>query len=290
METSTRLDDAVLDTARSIAEAGLTSPQVLFLLGTGLGTLPSTLGGGVRVPLGATKAVPTAWRDVVVHAGRLGALDAWLVEDSPGELEFGEGAGPSSPAWERSFPCWLGAACGARVCVHTSAGLVLDREHGPPVGTLAVVSDHINVSGRTPLLGLGETRFGPLFPDQSRLHHEGLRRLAIEHARARGIPMREAVAACTLGPALTTPAECAWLASTGAQVAVQGLAEPLIACAHAGLAVLALVAITDTGVERLSMAEIIERSENCAPALEDLITALTPALAQVATEIEEQVG
>ena len=127
------------------------------------------------------------------------------------------------------------------------------------------------------------------FPDQSQLHHAGLRLRARDHARRQGIPLSETTAACLIGPSLATPAELAWLKTTGAGVAVQGLADPLIAAAHAGLATLALVALTDSGDEPLRMAELVDRAEACAPALEDLIVALAPDLAEVARELEQEV-
>src|SRR5690606_3588158 len=101
----------------------------------------------------------------------------WLVEDLAGE------AGPAladAPPWHKGFVCWLAAAYGARVALVTGAGSALPGpEQAARAGRLALVSDHINLSGATPLFGLGETRLGPLFPDQTMLHHRGLRRAAL---------------------------------------------------------------------------------------------------------------
>jgi hypothetical protein len=69
---------------------------------------------------------------------------------------------------------------------------------------------------------------------------------------------------------------------------VQGLAGPLIAGAHAGLPALVLVAITDSGEEPLRMAQLVDRAEACAPALEDLVQALVPDLVEVARDLEDE--
>jgi purine nucleoside phosphorylase len=287
-----RLDDSVFPAADALREEGWRTPEALLLLGTGLGTLPSSLAGERRLDLGELPGAPRIWAENALVAGKLGALEVWLIEDAPGELEFGEGGGPGRPAWERAWPTWLAAAAGAQLCVITAAGVTLGPRLGDgsglAVGTLAALSDHVNFSGTTPLLGLGETRLGPLFPDQSEVHHRGLRLRAVDRARTLGIPLSEAIAACLVGPSLATPAELAWLARTGCGVAVQGLAGPLIAGAHAGLPALVLVAITDSGEEPLRMAQLVDRAEACAPALEDLVQALVPDLVEVARDLEDE--
>lgn len=293
--TIATLDDSVFAAAEALEGRGVTPPQIAFLLGTGVGTLPAGLRRAQRIPLEGLAGVPPAWQSVELHAGELGDTSVWLIEDAPDDLECGEAGGPAAPGWERGFPCWLAVASGATVGVHTSAGIALGAEGGDslPVGSLAILSDHINVSGQTPLVGLGSTRLGPLFPDQSYLHHAALRQHALDHAQRRGIACREAIAACTLGPTQCTPAELRWLTSTGADVAVQGLAGPLLASAHAGLALLAIVAVIDDGKGRqgtLRLGDLIERAEACAPALEDLLGALLPDLSAVARSLAEEMG
>lgn len=282
------LDDAVYPAAAALRELGLPVPRVLLLAGTGVGTLPSSLTDARSVDLADLPGAPTIWQEGLLHTGRMGSCSIWMLEDAPGDIEFGEGGGPGRPAWERAWPVWLGAASGAEVLLLTCAGVALGSaaKGAPEPGSLAVLTDHINLSGRTPLLGLGETRLGPLFPDQSQLHHQGLRSRALAHSARLGITCSEAVAACLVGPSLATPAELRWLETTGSQLAVQGLADPLIAAAHAGLATLALAAVADAAEAPLRMAELIQRAETCAPALEDLIQNLEADLTAVAQELE----
>lgn len=281
------LDDAVLPAVRALREAGGVEPEALFLMSTGLGPLPSELEGLTTTDLGDLPGAPPAWQEGLLHAGRLGTLRAWLLEDAPGGYETGEAGEPGRPAWERAWPVWLAAASGAELCVHTSAGVLLGPRNQPglELGGLAVLTDHLNLSGGTPLLGLGESRLGPLFPDQSRVHHHGLRARLLAHARRLGVPCGEGLAACLVGPGLATPAELAWLSQGPASVAVQGLADPLIAAAHAGLAVVALVALTDSGDEPLRMAELVDRAEAAAPGLFELLNELAPDLHAAAGEL-----
>lgn len=281
-----KLDEAVGPAAAEITARGLVRPDALILLSTGIGMFPSKLTQTTRIPLGRIASVPAPWRDTLLYSGMLGETPVWLIEEAPGAPEHGNHEPFGEAPWVRGFPCWLAAAAGAPVCVHTSAGVSLESRATPLApGSLALVSDHINLSGRTPLVGLGDSKLGPLFPDQSRLHLESLRQSALKRGRKLGVPVVEAIAACTLGPAIETPAERAYWARAGADVAVQGLATPLLACAHSGLALLAIVCVTDEGDGLSDLGGLVRRADQMAPALEDLIASIAPDLKKAANEL-----
>lgn len=271
------LDETVFPLRARLRTAGVPDPRALFLMGTGAGFLPSRLGAAVEVELGELCGECEPWNGAVLRAGQLGALPVWFLEDLSGEPLADE---PASP-WMRAMPVWLAAAAGAELCVLTAAGSAL-----PGVARrapyLAALRDHVNFSGSTPLLGLGESKLGPLFPDLTHLHHAGLRGALLERAEALGIAADEAVAACTLGPALETPAERTMLARLGAEVSVPNLATPLLAAGHAGLAVLAIVAVTDAGEGQADVRGVLAAAEVLQPALEDLLLALVPDLSGAA--------
>jgi len=270
------LDEAVAETRAALARQGAPDPRALFLLGTGAGLLPLRLRGARRSSWSSVPGVPENWRGATFHAGELGGGPVWILEDSPGPPEHAGLPDPGDPPWTRGFPCWLAAAAGAAVLVHSSAGSALVPELEP--GTLALVADHLNLSGRTPLLGLARSKLGPLFPDLSGLHDAGLRSKALEISRSLGLKYAEVVAACTMSPALETPAERRCFACAGAQVSVQGLEGPLLAAAHAGLALLAVVCVTDAGEGPTDLGRIVRTAQAMAPGLEDLLLRLAPAI------------
>lgn len=281
------LDSAVDKALGTLGEA-LPAPQALFSCGTGLGTLPGALRPAHRVTLAEVPGVPRPWRDAELHAGKLGALDVWLIEDAPGDLEFGEGGAPIDPPWARCFPIWLAAAAGATLGVVTGAAGSVRSDLKPP--GLVIARDHMNLSGRSPLEGMGQTRLGPLFPDQSSLLDRHLRERAVHQATRQGIELNEVVVAGTLGPALATPAERRWYRAAGADVFAQEFSSTMVACAHAGLATLAILAVTDQDEEPLSMAELVARAEAAAPALEDLLVSLVSDLAETAGQLEGELS
>jgi purine-nucleoside phosphorylase len=279
------LDDTVQGVHERLVERGVPAPEALFLLATGTDALADVLENAHEVELGEVEDVPAPWDGAVLHAGELQGLRLWALADVGGDPS----AEACGPAWVSALPVWLAARAGAVLCLHASAGSALpDARVAVPAGGFALLSDHLNLSGRSPLLGVGESRLGPLFPDQSRVHHLGLRRAALHLAETRGHVAAEAVAACVAGPALETPSERRMLARLGADVAVQSLASPLVACAHAGLACLALVAITDAGEAPADVARLVERAVETAPVLEGFLVALVPDLIEAARVLREE--
>jgi purine-nucleoside phosphorylase len=279
------LDLAVRAAWRGLQANDVDLPQTLLLLGTGVGLLPERLHRPTSVALEKIEGVPAPWRGARLWSGTLGGHRVWICEDPAGEPR----GAPIGDAWERAFPVWLAAVAGARLLVHASAGSALAGESGKAalgVGSFALVSDHINLSGATPLLGLGESTLGPLFPDVSRLHHGGLRRAARKRAAKAGIGAADAVVACTAGPSVETAAEKRFYSRAGADVAVQGLAAPLLAAAHAGLSALAIVAIADRGAGPTRLRDVVAAAGAAEAALEDLVLALVPDLDAAYAEVE----
>lgn len=290
------LDRAVRSARDEIEFAGVTWPQVLFLLGTGTGVLPERLDGRGSLPLASLTGVPESWRPAVLHHGSWntdeGALGAWMLEDVTADAP----PDPGDKPWAAAFPCWLASSARASILVHVAAGSALpasDLVPEPPeplkAPSVAVVRDHLNLSGSTPLAGLGQSRLGPLFPDLTQLHHPGLRSVVLGKADELGIPGAEAVAACTVGPTLDTPAERRFLARAGAQISVQGLAAPLLAAAHSGLAVLSIVAVTDAGEGPVDLSAIVAASEALAPAIDDLLAATAGELCREARALAREI-
>ncbi|MDP6540027.1 MAG: hypothetical protein QF903_00190 [Planctomycetota bacterium] len=281
-------DDAIFAASRHLRSLGAADPDALLLMGTGIGLVGAGYEADFKLPLEDVEGVPNAWRHQILQVAESASGVTWLLEDAAGTPETGNAPTADEAPWTRGFPCWLAAASGAGACLHTSGGYsVGESPETAPGETLAVVSDHINLSGTTPLLGLGESRLGPLFPDQTRVHDAALREAALGHAASLGLPCVEAVVACTAGPAIGTPAERRFHASAGASVAVQGLAAPVIACAHAGLACLFVVAVIDPDGESPLEAQLAA-ADRLAPALEDLVVALRPDLARVARARREE--
>lgn len=284
------LDAAIHRAGEYLTNLEVPAPDALYLLGTGPGVLPSKLDRVREFSFEDVPGVPDAWKNSILTTGELSGCSIWLIEDLCGDPTREEVPFAGAEAWVPGFPVWLAAHLGAAFCLHASAGVLVNSDRsGELLGRLAILRDHLNLSGQTPLMGLGDSHLGPLFPDQTDLHHGALRRVALSHAERLGVPLMEAVCACTLGPSLLTPAEREYCARSGADIAVQALASPLIACAHSGLSVLSFVAVTDDGEAGLDIRGIVKETDKLAPALDELLTEMATELGTLAREMRDEV-
>lgn len=231
------------------------SPDVVLILGSGLGVLGDQITAPVAIPYAEIPGFASS--TVSGHAGRLvaGTLEDVNVIAFQGRFHAYEGHEPSVLATPLRTAHLLGAET---LLVSCAAGGV-NPELKP--GTLLVLSDHLNLMGINPLTGpvvAGETRF----PDMSQPYDLDLRRLAHQAARDEDIELAEGVYAAMLGPSYETPAEIRMLSTLGADaVGMSTVPETLVARAL-GMRVLGLALITNAGagigMTTLNHAEVLD--------------------------------
>src|SRR5581483_3427254 len=119
-------------------------------------------------------------------------------------------------------PVRVAAAAGCRIAILTSASGGIREDLG--AGTLVAVSDHVNLTGVSPLRG-------PRFVDLTDLYSARLRALVQELEP--GLP--EAVYAAYWGPNYETPAEIRAYRALGADVVGMSTALEAIAACAAGM-------------------------------------------------------
>lgn len=229
-------------------------PEVAIVLGSGLGGLADRIAGSVRIPYGAIPGfhVPT----VVGHKGELvvGGLGGRTVLAQSGRFHMYEGHGAQVAA----LPVRTFAELGIPTLIVTNAAGGVNRSFG--AGTLMLISDHLNLTGRTPLEGPmqeGEERF----PDMSVAYDAGLRALARQVADREGIALAEGVYAALLGPSYETPAEVRMLEKLGADAVGMSTVVEVIAARARGMRCLGISTVTNpaAGVssEVLSHADVM---------------------------------
>ena len=128
-------------------------PDVGVVLGSGLGRFADTLGGAVKIPYAEVPHLRPP--SVAGHSGSLclGAVGDTSVACLQGRVHLYEG----HPVEDVVLGCRLLAALGCRVVVLTNAAGGIAEGLRP--GTLMLVVDHLNLTGRNPLVG------GPNFVD-----------------------------------------------------------------------------------------------------------------------------
>ncbi|MCA9134995.1 MAG: purine-nucleoside phosphorylase, partial [Planctomycetales bacterium] len=131
----------------------------------------------------------------------------------------------------------VAAGCRTVVLTNAAGGLREGMRPGQPV----LIRDHVNLTGRTPLLGPNDDRLGPRFPDMSDAYSARLRALAHEIDPT----LEEAVYAGFLGPTYETPAEVRMAATLGGELVGMSTVLESIAAVHAGAELLAISLVTN---------------------------------------------
>ena len=140
----------------------------------------------------------------------------------------------------------LAALLGARALVITNAAGSLRRELPP--GSIAAITDHVNLTGLNPLRGRLPAGWGPRFPDLAGAYDPVLRRRFIELGDAAGIPVGEGIYLGLLGPSYETPAEIRAYQALGVDLVGMSTVLEVIAARHMGLRVLGFSLVTNMGV------------------------------------------
>jgi purine-nucleoside phosphorylase len=233
--TAARLDDCVFAVRKRISA----SPRVGLVLGSGLGDLAETLEDLVKIPYRDLPHMPLS--AVAGHAGNLcfGRLSGVPVVCMQGRAHLYEGHSVDSVV--------LGVRTMARLGVDsvllTNAAGGLDPTWAP--GDLMVVTDHINLTGASPLVGANDAVLGPRFPDMTAAYDPELRAIVAAVALEAGIVLRSGVYAGLLGPSYETPAEVRMLRLLGAHAVGMSTVNEVIALRHMGLRVGSLSCIAN---------------------------------------------
>ncbi len=237
------------------ARLGGRRPAVAIVLGSGLGGLADRVAGAVRIPYAEVPGFPPA--RVEGHRGELvlGSLAGVPVVVQSGRSHLYEGHDAATVA----LPVRVFAELGAGTLVVTNAAGGVRRSFAP--GTLMLIADHLNLTGRSPLVG--EVLAGePRFPDMTAPYDAGLRALAREGAAALGLRLEEGIYAGLLGPAYETAAEVRWLERIGADAVGMSTVTEVIAARARGLRCLGFSLVTNPaaglGAKPLSHVEVME--------------------------------
>lgn len=235
---SERVDAAVAHVRAQWPDA---APELAIILGSGLGGLADTLDGARFVPYADIPGFPSS--TVEGHAGRLGLgkLGGREVVVMQGRVHAYEGYA----AEDVVFPLRTMLGLGAKTLLVTNASGGVNPGFG--AGELMLITDHLNMTGMTPLLGPNDARFGPRFPDMSHAYDPELRALAAAVAEEQGTLLREGVYAGLLGPSYETPAEVRMLGVLGADAVGMSTVLEVIAAVHMGAKVLGISCISNPG-------------------------------------------
>lgn len=251
-------------------------PTMGLALGSGLGGLADILDLEVAIPFGELPGWPPA--TAPGHAGRLlvGRLAGVPAVIQQGRFHLYEGHSAGFVVG----PVLLMGRLGADTLLLTNAAGGVNPAYA--AGTLMAIADHLNLTGRHPLIGPNAAEIGPRFPDMTEVWDATLRARLHEAAAAEGVDLEEGVYACLTGPSYETPAEVRMLRGLGADAVGMSTALEAIAARWAGLRVCGVSLVTNPGAglsgAQLSHSEVLAAAEAAGPRLARVIARFVAGL------------
>ena len=214
-------------------------PKTALILGSGLGEFGEGMASSAVIPYGDIPGFPQS--TVAGHAGRLlvGSAAGHPLVCMQGRLHVYEGHDPRQIA----LPIRTLRQLGVEVLIITNAagGMRADL----PAGALMMIEDHINYSGRNPLIGPNDDTFGPRFFDMGEAYDPALRTKLRSAAELEQIDLKTGVYLYTTGPNFETPAEIRAFAALGADAVGMSTVPECLVARHCGLKVVGLSLITN---------------------------------------------
>lgn len=243
--------------AKVYIESKLTEKPVLGLvLGSGLGILAEEIESPVMIKYNDIPHFPVS--TVEGHAGQfvVGKLCGKTVIAMQGRFHYYEGYSMQ----EITFPVRVMKAIGVEHLILTNAAGGVNK--GFSAGDLMLITDQINMTGASPLIGKNEAELGPRFPDASNLYDRDFNFQILAEAKNMEIDLKTGVYFYNTGPAYETPAEVKLAAILGGDAVGMSTAPEALVAAHGGLKVTGISCITNmaAGIQTtaLNHGEVVE--------------------------------
>ena len=239
--------------------------ETAIVLGSGLSSLTHAAPAEQRISYSAFAGL--AAPSVVGHPGEfvLGTIGSTRVIFAQGRVHLYEGHSAATvTAGIRAL-----AGCGIQRVILTNAAGTANPAFEP--GSWMMISDHLNLTGTTPLLGQ------PQFIDMTETYSREWRARFAAAASAEGLTLHEGVYAGVIGPQYETPAEVRMLRQLGADAVGMSTVLEAIQARAFGMEVAAFSCLTNwaagMGSDRLSHEEVLATGKSAAATLARLLAA-----------------
>lgn len=231
-----------------LEKLGSLKPEIGIILGSGLGPLAGHIQDALYIPFEEVPYMKTATASS--HVGRFvcGTLSGKNVVAMQGRLHGYEG----NEAWEVAYPVWLMHLLGVKILITTNAAGAINESY--QVGDFCLMQDHINLTGRNPIVGTDPDGLAPRFVPMKDAYDPALRQIAKAVADDLSISIQEGIYLGLLGPSFETPAEIRAFRVLGADTVAMSVVEEVIVARHVGIKVLGISLVSNMacGIEGAS--------------------------------------
>lgn len=238
-------------------------PKLGLILGTGLGGLAAQIEDPIEV---SYKDIPNFLVSTAPdHAGKFifGTLCGKKMMCMSGRFHFYEGY-----AFEQLVaPVRVMKMMGVERLIVTNAAGAVNTDYAP--GDLMMITDHIKMTGASPMCGPNAEDFGPRFFDMTRVYDRSMMAVARECAKRAEIKVHEGVYFFFTGPQFETPAEIRAVRVLGGDAVGMSTVTEVLTAAHCGMPVLGFSMISNMAAgildQPLSGEEVTEIAEKAGP-------------------------
>ena len=235
-----------------------TKPEIALILGSGLTNFFDDKDIIASISYNDLPDFPQP--TVKGHAGKLvlGKINNVNVVCMYGRSHIYEGHEPSVLA----KPIRVLKDIGCKLLIVTNAAGSLDEDMPP--GSLMAITDHINLSGFNPLIGLNADEYGPRFFDMSDGYNKKYRDQLISIAKNIDQKIYEGVYCMYSGPNFETPAEIKASKILGVNAVGMSTVPEVLVANHCSLPVIAISIVTNLAAgmnkNKLSHQETLENA------------------------------
>ncbi|MFV8366581.1 purine-nucleoside phosphorylase [Flavobacterium sp. XS1P27] len=248
------------------------TPEYGVILGSGLGSFTDEIKVEFTMPYNEIPNFPVS--TVQGHKGALvfGTIGDKKVVAMQGRFHFYEGYSMT----EVTFPVRVMKFLGVEKLVVSNASGGVNPSY--KVGSIIMITDHINMTPEHPLRGKNDERFGPRFVNMSEPYSRKMIAKATELAQELNIEVHEGIYLGLQGPTFETLAEYKMVKILGADCVGMSTVPEVIVARHMDLETFGISVITDMGNEEsigtISHDEVLEAAKNAEPKVRSLIKEL----------------
>lgn len=264
--------EQVQETVSQIKEKINFTPEYGVILGSGLGSFIDDMEVAYTLPYNEIINFPVS--TVQGHKGALvfGTIGDKKIVAMQGRFHFYEGYSMT----EVTFPVRVMKFLGVEKLVVSNASGGVNPNY--KVGSIVMITDHINMTPEHPLRGKNDERFGPRFVNMSEPYSRKMITKATEIAKKLNIEVQEGIYLGLQGPTFETLAEYKMVKILGADCVGMSTVPEVIVARHMDLETFGISVITDMGdaesIGTISHDEVLEAAKNAEPKVRSLIKEL----------------
>lgn len=247
-------------------------PQIVIVLTGGLGDFVKNLSVECAVSFKDIPYFEEARAEG--HEGKIvfGTFKGLSIAAMQGRFHYYEGHHPAMVV----FPHFVMGHLGARILITTNAVGGIRHDLNP--GDIILITDHINMMGTNPLIGIAIQREKDQFTSLVNAYDSALTDTARRVARAQGMALKEGVFAAVSGPTYETKAEVRSLRTLGADAVGMSTVPEVIAANFLHMKVLSLSCVANAAADRhggeMTHDEVLREMNAAAPKLVSLLTGI----------------